>query len=142
MPVVPIKFKSDKEIEDGENFGDFKRRRHDPLDFEHWYDCYQCSKIIKPKCKLGIPYYEENAVFGCYPCVLDCIVLVKEKVVGDLCKHYQVAKCKEGFPVSGIPMNCPVYDGPKPKVEYLNGMVIISPDGKGPFQDKLKPKDK
>lgn len=131
MPYTPIKFKSDKEIEKEETTNSFgvKVRRHNPMDFQHWYDCWYCSNIVKPKCKLNIPFSKENGVIGCYPCVRDCQILIKEHVMGDICRFYERATCKEGYPVSEALMDCPAYNGPKPQVDYLGEFVMISYPG-------------
>lgn len=116
MPHIPIKFKSDKEIEEELKVG-FKVRRHNPLDFENQYVCWVCSNLIQPKCNLGVTPH---------PCDLDCPIVVFDKKIGDLCEQYEEAKCKKGYYVSGIPMHCPDYDGPKPEVKYFSGFVMIN----------------
>jgi hypothetical protein len=138
MPHIPVKFKSDKEIENEETGTEIKVRRHNPFDFENQYICDFCPNMIQPKCNLGVPYSKENAFLGCYPCVKDCSIVINEKRVGDLCDFYEEAKCKKGYPVSIEPMNCPEYDGPKPHVINLGWAVLINYGGKEKFVKNMR----
>lgn len=140
MPHIPVKFKSDKEIEKESrtNIFDVKVRRHNPMDFEHQYNCWECTNYIKPECNLGVPYSKENAFIGCYPCVNDCPIVVNAKRVGDLCDFYEEAKCRKGYPVAGLPMDCSEYNGPKPHVMYLGGAVLISYGSKEKIEKNMR----
>lgn len=112
MPIKTAKFKSDKEIEDelrNPRLFAGKVRRYDPLDHDNRRDCYLCSNLIRPSCKVGFPN-----TFGLPPCGLQCPIYLYEKTAFEYCDHYEPPKCKEGFPVSATPMSCPKYDGPKP----------------------------
>lgn len=143
MPIVPIKFKSDKEIEKELKPIEVKVRRFsgDPLDFLEKVPCLECSKYIEPECKLGVPYSKDNAFYGCYPCVRDCPIVVHEKKVGDLCDHYVSAKCKDGYYVSLLPTACPGYDGPEiPKTTWE--IFTLKKDEKLSKADESKPENK
>ena len=131
MPIIPVKFKSDKEIEEEVSTNPFeaKVRKHNTLDFENQVVCYYCSNVIMPKCKLGITEY---------PCAPDCLIVVKEKKIQESCEHYEELSCKKGYYASGIPMSCPDYNGPKPHVEYHGRFVLISYGGIDKVKSNMK----
>ena len=130
---MPVKFKSDKEIEKESRGTDVKVRRHNPMDFENEVVCYFCSNVIWPKCKLGVTEH---------PCALDCEIVVKEKKIDEFCRYYERLDCKKGYYASGMPMHCPDYDGPKPHVAYLGSLVLINYGGKEKVEKNMRANEK
>ena len=74
MPIIPVEFKSDKEIEEESKKPiTIKSRGYRPFDFNNHFSCSYCSNIIWPECRMEVTDT---------PCVSDCpIVVQKNKIL-------------------------------------------------------------
>ena len=116
MPVVPVDFKSDREIE-ASSKTTIKSRSYRSFQVDGLANCFYCSNIVWPTCDFGVEK----------PCDPKCYMVVDHKKIHEFCPHYSTSSCKEGYPVSTVEdMPCPKYDGPKINAEIL----FFGEDGK------------